>query len=133
MVYCKFTQYLCSMIQLNDKTYTCPVDVTLSFIGGKWKLLILSHLHQFTRKSYSEIKDNLPGVSEKMLSQQLKELERDKLIEKEVLSQKPYRVEYFLSENGKTLSPIYEFSSKWGIKYLKEHGIDYLKDQSLYK
>ncbi len=66
------------MIQLNDKTYTCPVDVTLSFIGGKWKLLILSHLHQFTRKSYSEIRDNLPGVSEKMLSQQLRELERDK-------------------------------------------------------
>lgn len=68
-----------------------------------------------------------------MLSQQLKELERDKLIEKQVLSHKPYRVEYFLSENGKTLSPMYEFLSKWGISYLKEHGIDYLKDQSLYK
>lgn len=121
------------MIHLNDKTYTCPVDVTLSFIGGKWKLLILSHLYQFTRKSYSEIRDNLPGVSEKMLSQQLKELERNKLIEKEVLSLKPYRVEYFLSENGKTLSPLYKFASKWGIKYLKEHGIDYIKDQSLYK
>ncbi len=55
------------------------------------------------------------------------------MIEKEVLSLKPYRVEYFLSKNGKTLSPVYEFVSKWGIKYLKEHGIDYLKDQSLYK
>lgn len=121
------------MIKLHDKIYTCPVDVTLSLIGGKWKLLILSHLHQFTKKSYSEIRDNLPGVSEKMLSQQLKELEKDLLIEKNVLSEKPYRVEYFLSKNGKTLSPLYEFISQWGIKYLKKNGIDYIKDQHLYK
>ena len=121
------------MIQLNDKTYTCPIDVTLSFIGGKWKLLILSHLHQYKKRSYTEIRENLPGVSEKMLSQQLKELERDKLIQKKILSAKPYRVEYFLTENGKTLSPLYKFISKWGISYLKEHGIDYLKDQHLYK
>lgn len=121
------------MIKLNDKTYTCPVDVTLSLIGGKWKLLILSHLHQFSKKGYSEIRDNLPGVSEKMLSQQLKELERDHLIEKNVLSAKPYRVEYFLSKNGQSLSPLYEFISKWGIQYLKKNGIDYEKDQVLYK
>jgi len=121
------------MISLHNKTYTCPVDVTLSFIGGKWKLLILSHLHQFEKKSYSEIRDNLPGVSEKMLSQQLKELERDKLIEKIVISNKPYRVEYSLSGFGKSLSPLYTFVSEWGIKYLKENGIDYVKDQELYK
>lgn len=121
------------MIKLNNKTYTCPVDVTLGFIGGKWKLLILSHLHQFAKKSYSEIRDNLPGVSEKMLSQQLKELERDNLIEKNVLSLKPYRVEYFLSKDGESLAPLYEFISKWGISYLKKNDIDYLKDQHLYK
>lgn len=121
------------MISLYNKTYTCPVDVTLSFIGGKWKLLILSHLYQFEKKSYSEIRDNLPGVSEKMLSQQLKELERDKLIEKTVLSVKPYRVEYRLSEFGKSLSPMYTFVSEWGIQYLKQNGIDYIKDQQLYK
>lgn len=121
------------MIQLHDKTYTCPVDITLGFIGGKWKLLILSHLYQFDKKSYSEIRDNLPGASEKMLSQQLKELERDKLIEKNILSAKPYRVEYFLSREGQSLAPVYEFISKWGIRYLKKNGIDYLKDQHLYK
>lgn len=121
------------MIQLNGKTYTCPIDVTLRFIGGKWKLLILSYLHQFKRRSYTEIRENLPGVSEKMLSQQLKELERDKLIERKIRSLKPYRVEYLLTENGKTLSPLYKFISKWGISYLKEHGINYLKDQHLYK
>lgn len=121
------------MINLNNKTFTCPVDVTLSFIGGKWKLLILSHLHWRDAKSYSDIRDNLPGVSEKMLSQQLKELERDQLLGKNVTSLKPYRVEYYLTENGKSLAPMYEFVSQWGIKYLEKNGIDYLKDQSLYK
>lgn len=121
------------MITLNDKTFTCPVDVTLSMVSGKWKLLILSHLHQFERRGFSEVRNNLPGVSEKMLIQQLKELQRDKLIDKTVLSDKPYRVEYFLTEFGKTLSPLYEFMSSWGINYLKENNIDYVKDQHLYK
>jgi len=121
------------MITLNDKTFTCPVDVTLSMIGGKWKLLILSHLYQFERRGFSEIRKNLPGVSEKMLIQQLKELQRDNLIDKTVLSAKPYRVEYFLTESGQSLSPLYEFMSTWGIRYLKENNIDYIKDQHLYK
>jgi DNA-binding HxlR family transcriptional regulator len=73
------------MIKLNDKTYTCPVDVALGFVGGKWKILILSHLQQFGDKSYSDIRRNLPSISEKMLSQQLKELERDKLIIKKII------------------------------------------------
>ena len=121
------------MITLNDRTYTCPVDVTLGLIGGKWKLLILFHLHYFTKKSYSDLKANLPGISEKMLSQQLKELERDKLIAKTQLSIKPARVEYYLTERGRSLGPLYEFISKWGIDYLKENNIDYIKDQHLYK
>lgn len=121
------------MIQLNNKTYTCPVDVTLGFIGGKWKLLILSHLHIFEKRSYVEIRDNLPGISEKMLSQQLKELERDNLIRKTIVSSKPYRVEYYLSDDGKSLGPLYDFVSGWGIGYLKKHGIDYIQDQHLYK
>ena len=121
------------MITLNEKTFTCPVDVTLSLIDGKWKILILSHLNQFGKRGFSEIRDNLPRVSEKMLIQQLKELQRDYLIEKNVLSQKPYRVEYFLSERGKSLSPLFEFLSQWGIEYLKKHDIEYIRDQHLYK
>jgi len=121
------------MIKLNNKVYTCPIDVTLSFVGGKWKILILSHLDRFEKKSFSEIRNNLPGVSEKMLSQQLKELERDHLIEKKIITKKPLRVEYRLTKLGKSLSPLFEITSKWGIKYLKANGIDYLKDQRLYK
>ncbi|WP_442872762.1 winged helix-turn-helix transcriptional regulator [Chitinophaga sp. 212800010-3] len=59
--------------------------------------------------------------------------ENDSLVAKEVLSEKPYRVEYFLSEDGKSLGPLYEFVSSWGIDYLKKHGIDYIQDQHLYK
>jgi DNA-binding HxlR family transcriptional regulator len=121
------------MIKLNNKTYTCPVDVTLSMIGGKWKVLILSHLHQFEKRGFSEIKKNLPRVSEKMLNQQLKELQRDHLIDKNILSDKPYRVEFFLTDFGKSLTPLYKFMSQWGIDYLKQNKIDYLKDQQLYK
>jgi DNA-binding HxlR family transcriptional regulator len=121
------------MINLHSKTYTCPIDVALEFISGKWKILILSHLHRFERKGFSEIRENLPGISEKMLAQQLKELERDKLLSKKVLSLKPYRVEYSLTEQGKSFAPVYEFLSQWGINYLKENGIDYIKDQQLYK
>lgn len=121
------------MIKLNDKTFTCPIDVSLHFINGKWKILILAHLHRFEKKSFTEIRDNLPGISEKMLTQQLKQLEGDKLIEKTVLSLKPYRVEYSLTPSGKSFAPLYEFLSQWGIEYLKEHNIDYLKDLALYK
>jgi len=121
------------MITLNGKEYTCPVDVTLGLIGGKWKLLILFHLHYFTKSSYSEIEANLPGVSEKMLSQQLKELERDQLIGKRQISAKPYRIEYFLTERGRSLGPLCEMISQWGVNYLKENNIDYIKDQHLYK
>jgi DNA-binding HxlR family transcriptional regulator len=109
------------------------VDVTLSMIGGKWKILVLSHLHQFGKRGFSEIRDNLPRVSEKMLTQQLKELQRDNLVGKNVLSDKPYRVEYFLTDFGNSLKPLYTFMSTWGIDYLKQHNIDYLKDQHLYK
>lgn len=121
------------MIKLNNKTYTCPVDVTLSRVGGKWKILILSHLHQFGKRSFSDIRKNLPRISEKMLNQQLKELQRDLLIEKKVLSLKPYRVEFFLTVSGKSMSPLFDFLSKWGVSFLKQNNIDYIKDQHLYK
>ena len=121
------------MIVLDNKEYTCPIDVSLSFVSGKWKILILSHLYKMGEKGFSEIRENLPGVSEKMLSQQLKQLEKDNLISKKVLSLKPYRVEYSLTDVGKSFAPIYEELSKWGINYLRKNGIDYIKDQHLYK
>jgi DNA-binding HxlR family transcriptional regulator len=121
------------MIILHSKQYTCPVDVSLSFVNGKWKILILSHLHQAGSKGFSALRENLPGISEKMLTQQLRELERDQLIVKTVLSEKPYRVEYGLTAHGRSFVPLFEFLSQWGVRYLKENGIDYIQDQHLYK
>jgi len=121
------------MIELNNKAYTCPVDVTLGLIGGKWKLIILTHLRQFGRRGFSEIKQNLPRISDKMLIQQIKELQHDQLIDKHVIAEKPYRVEYFLTDFGLSLSPLFDFVSSWGIEYLKKNHIDYIKDQHLYK
>ena len=107
------------MFELYDRIDANPIDITMGLIGGKWKLLILSHLHFFAKKSYSGFKADLPGISEKMLSQQLKELIRDRLVCKNQISVKPNRVEYNLTERGKSLGPLYEFISKWGIDYLK--------------
>lgn len=121
------------MIRLHDKTYTCPIDVALSLLNGKWKILIIARLHRFAGNGFSELREQLPGVSEKMLHQQLLELERDGLIKKTVLSEKPYRVSYSLAPRGTTIAPLTEQLSQWGIDYLKEQGIDYLKDQELYK
>src|SRR5258708_9040890 len=100
------------MIVLNDKKYTCPVDVTLGLIGGKWKLLILFHLHYFSKKSYGEFKVNLPGISEKILSPQLKELERGHLIAKTQLSVKPNRGQNSSTLNGESRCPPYHFIPK---------------------
>jgi DNA-binding HxlR family transcriptional regulator len=121
------------MIKLHNKTYTCPVDVSLSFVRGKWKVLILFHLYYFQKRGYSEMRDNLPGVSEKVLAQQLKELERDGMIRKQTISLKPLRVEYELTDLGRSLSPMLTFLSQWGIDFLKTNGVDYVQDQHLYK
>ena len=121
------------MIHLHEKSFTCPVDVSLSFINGKWKILILFQLHYFKQRRFSEIRNNLPGVTEKVLSQQLKELEKDKLITRTVITEKPLRVAYALTQKGNSLSPLLEFLSQWGIDYLRENGIDYVQDQHLYK
>lgn len=119
------------MIVLKDKVFTCPIDVTLGLIDGKWKILIMAYLERFPQKGFSEIRDSLPKVSEKMLDQQLKQLEKDQLIAKTVLSAKPYRVEYHLTERGNSLSPLFQFLSQWGLHYLKVNGVEYLQDQDI--
>jgi DNA-binding HxlR family transcriptional regulator len=68
-----------------------------------------------------------------MLSQQLKQLEKDLFIQKKVISEKPYRVEYSLTARGRSLAPLIELASDWGVQFLKEQGIDYIQDQHIYK
>ena len=100
-------------IVLNGKTYHCALDLTIEYIGGKWKLVVLWYLRK-EKKRFSELKRLIPAISEKMLSIQLRQLENMKLIEKRIYAEVPPRVEYSLTEEGRTLLPALEILAKWG-------------------
>lgn len=104
------------MTDSKDLEKNCPVYYTLSKIGGKWKLIILWHLVHSEVMRYGEIKRSLPGITHKMLSQQLKELASDGLVHREEYPQVPPKVEYCLTDLGKSLLPVLQNMSEWGNK-----------------
>jgi DNA-binding HxlR family transcriptional regulator len=85
----------------------------MEVIGGKWKVLILWHLKENTRR-FSELKRLIPEITQKMLTQQLRELEADGLINRKIYAQIPPKVEYSLTKVGKTLKPILDLMRNWG-------------------
>lgn len=97
--------------------YNCPVDATISKIGGKYKAVILFHLKHSTLR-YSEIKKKIPAITDKMLAQQLRELESDELIIRTVYPVIPPKTEYSLSELGQTLAPILDAMCNWGEQFM---------------
>lgn len=101
------------VIKIKGKTYHCALDVTMDFIGGKWKTVVLWYLRK-DRRRFSELKKQIPEITEKMLSLQLKKLEKDGIVGRKVYAEVPPRVEYFLTEEGKTLIPCVEALAKWG-------------------
>ena len=94
----------------------CPIRTTLDVIGGKWKALILFHLRDAVLR-FGQLRRTIPGVSERMLAQQLRELEEQGVVHREVYREVPPRVEYWLTDYGKTLSPVLEAMAAWGIKH----------------
>jgi DNA-binding HxlR family transcriptional regulator len=108
-------------IRMNGKIYHCALDVTMDFIGGKWKTVVLWYLRK-EPKRFSELKRSIPEITEKMLSLQLKKLEKDGVIERKVYAEVPPRVEYFLTKNGKTLLPVIEALALWGRSRGKKYG-----------
>ena len=92
----------------------CPIIYTLAVVGGKWRWLIIYKLSENGILRYGELKKALPHITHKMLSQELKELEAQKLIHREEYHQIPPKVEYSLTEKGQTLLPILDLMSKWG-------------------
>jgi DNA-binding HxlR family transcriptional regulator len=96
--------------------YNCPVEATLAVIGGRWKALILFHLRDQTLR-FAALRRKIPGISERMLTQQLRELEGDGVVRREVYPEVPPRVEYSLTDYGRTLRPITDLMCAWG----KEH------------
>lgn len=104
-------------LQENKPYLSCPLTKAMDILGGKWKILILGQL--FTGcKRFSELKKAIPGVTQKMLTQQLRELETEGLIHREIFKEIPPRVEYSLTQNGSDLKPIFDELCKWGKKLL---------------
>lgn len=99
----------------NPRLRACPVETALEMLSGKWKARLLWKLHNGTHR-YSELKRELPGITEKMLAQSLRELERDQLVTRTVYPTVPPKVEYALSEFGRTLHPVLETIAQWGVE-----------------
>lgn len=101
-------------IKVNNKLYPCTVSVAMDLVGGKWKAVILYHLKD-EEKRYNELRKALPGVTERTLSMQLKQLEEDELISKKVYGNKPpLKVVYSLTEFGKSCTPLLNAILGWG-------------------
>ena len=101
----------------------CPVDTTLHLIGGKYKALILWHLISNTLR-HGELHKLIPKATPKMLTQQLRELERDNLLVREVYPVVPPKVEYSLSDLGRSLQPILAAMYDWGAGYMTDKGLE---------
>lgn len=99
-----------------NKLQQCPVEWTLHAIGGKWKCVILWHVRNRVRR-FSDLRRLIPDATQKVLTAQLRQLERDELIERKVYPQVPLRVEYSITEYGRSLSPILESMCKWGLTH----------------
>ena len=96
----------------------CPMEFAMSQISGKWKLIILWHIYKNEVIRYGELKRAVSKITDKMLSNQLKELVRDNIVHKEVYQEIPLKVEYSLTEYGESLIPIMKMLFKWGQDYI---------------
>jgi DNA-binding HxlR family transcriptional regulator len=90
----------------------CPAETTIEVIGGRWKVPIVWHLFAGTQR-FSELRRALPGVTPKMLTQQLRELEKDGIVSRKVYAEVPPRVEYSLTERGESLRPVVKAMCQW--------------------
>ena len=103
--------------------FHCTVEVTMAVLGGKYKAIIIWHLNATGIMRYNEIQKAIPQATAKMLSQQLKELESDGIINRILYPVVPPKTEYSLTEQGKSLVPIVNAMSDWGHEYFKLLGL----------
>lgn len=103
------------MIQVNEN-WGDPLEIAWKIIGGKWKVQIISNLME-DKKRFNEIRKNMPQITQKMLTNALRDLEKDGVVERRVYPEVPARVEYALTEMGKSLESILENMVQWGKHY----------------
>lgn len=102
-------------IKIHEKLFPCPTSAAMELIGGKWKSVILAHLME-GEKRYNQLRKEIPVITERTLSLQLKQLEEDGLIIRKVYTKKPpLKVAYSLTNFGKTLKPVLDLINEWGI------------------
>lgn len=102
---------------MNEKSFNCPIEATISLVGGKYKVLILWHLIDNVLR-FSELQKRVPNATPKMLTQQLRELERDGLITRTVYPVVPPKTEYSLSQLGVSFIPVLRAMGNWGMSLL---------------
>lgn len=105
--------------QKYDCNEGCPVEATLGVIGGKWKGVILYHLMSETIR-FNELRRMMPEITQRMLTKQLRELEADNLVLRKVYPEVPPKVEYSMTDYGKTLTPIIQALQAWGLQHMAE-------------
>jgi len=108
---------------------SCQVETTVKVIGGRWKLLILKELFVRTLR-FSELQRAIPLVSQRMLTQQLRELEADGIVNRKVYPQVPPKVEYSITELGTSLSPILGAMHEWGAMFIATRGEEAAQDSA---
>ena len=96
---------------------SCPVTATMQVLGGKWKAILINAIYHTSPARFGELKRSVKGITQSMLTQQLRELEEDGLISRKIYAEIPPKVEYTLTEFGLTLSPIMLSMAQWGKKY----------------
>ena len=104
---------------MTNSSHICPVTITQNVLMGKWKLTILWILHNKTRR-FNELEKLIPSISHGVLAQQLRELERDGVIHREVYGEVPPKVEYSLTEIGVSFIPVMSQIMEWGVGYVKK-------------
>ncbi|MDP4093963.1 MAG: helix-turn-helix domain-containing protein [Bacillota bacterium] len=110
------------MLSKNNEKRMCPVNVTQNILAGKWKLMIIWLLSMKTRR-FNELQRILPEVSRGVLAQQLRELENDSMVHREVYREVPPKVEYSLTEIGRNFLPVLTHIMEWGTWYIKNTSV----------
>jgi DNA-binding HxlR family transcriptional regulator len=114
----------------DTRIYHCPVEVTLDLVGGKWKPLILWHLKENDALRHSELRRLIPGISQKVLTQQLRQLERDELVQRTQYPDVPPRVDYSMTPYGHSLHDLLDVICGWGAEHARRTSLTIQKPNS---